>query len=363
MSDLALNSPVLLQGDNFTPLTRTPWAGTGIFKQFKQQLLPADATAAIGESWEFSADPNMPSHCPALGISLIELLAKEPVAVLGPKFAQAGCSLLLKLIATAEPLSFQLHPSDDDPNLMPGECGKPESWLIMHREPGAGIYLGFRPGLSRNHFANVLRSGVDIHDLMQFVPVEMGDFFDIPPHVPHAIGGGVTLLEPQRISPGLTGKTFRMWDWGRKYAADGHLDMVHGQKRPLHIEESLSLLDPEQQSGAAFLQNLRRTAMVRRVNACCDLLEYPNLQHYQVSRILWRGTVGHFRLNVPDAYALVFVAAGRIRWSQLPDAANFGKGQTILLPHAAMPIDFRFEAASDLIILTQGKTKFAVQVD
>ena len=47
--------------------------------------------------------------------------------------------------------------------------------------------------------------------------VKPGDYFEIEPGVTHAIGPGVTLLEPQRIIKGQSGKTYRLWDWGRKY--------------------------------------------------------------------------------------------------------------------------------------------------
>ena len=54
------------------------------------------------------------------------------------------------------------------------------------------------------------------------VPVTTGDFFVVPAGTPHAIGGGIVLVEPQRVLPGRRGVTYRYWDWNRRYDASGH---------------------------------------------------------------------------------------------------------------------------------------------
>lgn len=363
MSDPDHSSPVLMQVDNFTSLSKTPWAGTGIYAHFKKHLLGNQKESLIGESWEFSADPGMPSQCPGLGMGLQDFIKNDPASTLGSKFEKEGCNLLVKLISAADPLSFQVHPCDDDPNLKPGECGKPESWLILDRDPGAGIYLGFRPGIKKSEFSHFLRQGEDLRGLMQFVPVEPGDFFNLPPHVPHAIGGGVTLLEPQRVAAGAAGKTFRMWDWGRRYAPDGRVDMQRGVPRPLHIEESLDLVNPEIQSGERFLKSLRRVPILQKLGNKCNLFEYPDLQYYQVSRLLCDEINGRFRLAVPHAYAVIFVAAGKIEFVKNASHKTFLKGQTLFLPSKSLPAIVDIEGGSDLIIMTQGNAKLSVELN
>lgn len=361
MNEPDLSVPVLMQTDNFTSLAKTPWAGSGIFTNFKSHLLSSERTSLIGESWEFSADPNMPSYCPELGTRLLDLIEKDPASTLGSKFEKEGCNLLVKIISAAEPLSFQVHPCDDDPNLKPGECGKPESWLILDREPGAGIYLGFRPGVKKDEFAERLRSGEDLRKDMQFIPVQPGDFFNLPPHVPHAIGGGVTLLEPQRVSAGLAGKTFRLWDWGRRYDRDGRIDMKQGLPRELHIDESLELLNPDVQSGDTFVKSLRRNPFSRSLGAQGLVLEYPNLDYYQVSRFLNRESVAQIQINVANAYAVIFIADGKVEFEKHPSAKAFVKGQTLFLPAKALPVAMKVEKGSDLVVMTQDYANISIE--
>ena len=67
-------------------------------------------------------------------------------------------------------------------------------------------------------------SSGDASALLRFVPVAPGDFFTIGPGTPHAIGPGLTLVEPQQVLPGRRGLTYRYWDWNRRYDAEGRPD-------------------------------------------------------------------------------------------------------------------------------------------
>jgi mannose-6-phosphate isomerase len=235
--------PVLLRADNFTPPSRTPWGGTRIVSRYKRSaaLSPeARAQAAVGESWEISVEPDFPSALES-GTPLSVWLAQAPEATLGHEAQRGvGTALLVKLIDTAEPLSVQIHPSNDYGGLMAGECGKPESWYVVAREPGAGLYLGFKAGTRDSHVREALSRPGAMRELLRFVPVEPGDFFVIDAGTPHAIGEGLTLVEPQYVTPGLRGVTYRYWDWDRRYDARG-LPSIDGAPRQLHVEHALSV--------------------------------------------------------------------------------------------------------------------------
>ena len=182
-----LSGAVPLQPDHFTARSKTPWGGTFIGKHFKEALCPENIGTIIGESWEFSCDPSAPSL--VMGTAL-------PLATLIP-----SCEILVKIINARENLSVQVHPHDTDSFLKSNECGKPESWLILHAEPGAGIYLGFRPNVSKQILMDLLLTSADLEGILNFIPVKAGDYFEIPAGVCHAVGAGVTLLEPQRVLP------------------------------------------------------------------------------------------------------------------------------------------------------------------
>jgi len=126
--------------------------------------------------------------------------------------------LLVKYIFTSEKLSVQVHPSDAQAaDGRPGDQGKEECWLVIDAEPGAQLGLG----LTRQLDANELRAAAidgSIEHLLDWRPVNAGDFFRIPPGTVHALGPGVSLIEIQQNSD----TTYRLYDYGRP--RELHLD-------------------------------------------------------------------------------------------------------------------------------------------
>ncbi len=341
-----LRAPIPLQPNNFTPLTRTPWGGTVIASHYKRDYAPVGAV--IGEAWEFSCDPAFPSRLQGHNLTLLDAVQKWPEAILSPALAQSGatCEILVKLLDAAEPLSLQVHPRDGDQNLQVGECGKPESWLVLKAAPGAGIYLGFSRQVSRTELREALIRGDTAKDLLHFVSVKPGDYFEIQPGVPHAIGGGVTLLEPQRILTGQAGKTYRMWDWGRLYDKDGRLDMEHGAARPLHVDESLPLVDPEQQVGEAFVGTLRREPTVVNLAGGISIREFPANPYYKTAlAVVPAGAELNVRLD--HGYCAMLTLEGQVTANQVP----LGQGQTALVPYVASPLNIVSTARSEIALV------------
>ena len=252
--------PVLLRADNFTPPSRTPWGGKRLARDYKQPWLQRSDDLVVGESWEISVEPDFPARLED-GSLLSAFIARDPQRVLGEEHrrGRAGTALLVKLLDTAEPLSVQIHPSDDYAGLAPDECGKPESWYVVAREPGAGLYLGFVPGTSEAQVRAALEGRASLRDVLRFVPVEPGDFFVIDAGTPHAIGGGLTLVEPQHVMPGRRGVTYRYWDWDRRYDAQGRAS-PHGSLRPLHVDHALAVTAWERVQREAFVGQIRRQA-------------------------------------------------------------------------------------------------------
>lgn len=133
---------------------------------------------------------------------------------------------LLKLIDTKDHLSIQVHPDDQYAKKNNLGSGKSECWLILDAAPGAGIYLGFKEGVSKEKFFSDVRASKDVSVHLNFFEVRPGDFFYIPAGAIHAIGKNVFLAEVQQSS----GVTFRAWDWNR-------LD-ESGKARELHINQA-----------------------------------------------------------------------------------------------------------------------------
>lgn len=248
--------PLLLRPDNFTPPVRTPWGGRRIPDELKASARLA-VPGPVGEAWELSVEPDFPSRL-VDGPTLDEVLRSDP-DLLGREAALGSTALLVKLVDAAQDLSVQIHPSDRDPRLAADEGGKPEAWYIIDAAPGAGLYLGFGEGVSRRQVEAALDEEGAVDALMSFVQVSPGDVFLIEPGTPHAIGRGVLLLEPQRVSPGKRGITYRYWDWNRRYDAAGRLHDL-GRPRELHRERALDVTRWEGPRGDALIARIRHRA-------------------------------------------------------------------------------------------------------
>ena len=220
-----------------TPLTFQPrlkdyvWGGRNLERLFGRRL-PEGVTA---ESWEISAHPSAPTLVdsgPLAEISLPDLAARYGTRLVGRRAPRTSeriaFPLLFKLLDANQPLSVQVHPSDDHAaRTRPGETGKTEMWYILHAEPGTEVILGLAPGIDPATLRNAASEG-RIERLLNRVAVRPGDAVLVPAGTVHAILPGVVLAEIQQSSD----VTYRLYDWGRPGPEDGG--------RELHVEQALA---------------------------------------------------------------------------------------------------------------------------
>ncbi|WP_017672076.1 class I mannose-6-phosphate isomerase [Blastomonas sp. AAP53] len=126
-------------------------------------------------------------------------------------------ALMVKYLFTSEKLSIQVHPSDAQAHAMGLGGGKEECWLVLDAEPGATLGIGTLHPLSGEELRAASLNG-EIEALMDWKPVQRGDFFYIPAGTVHAIGAGVSLIEIQQNAD----ITYRLYDYGRP--RELHLD-------------------------------------------------------------------------------------------------------------------------------------------
>ncbi len=346
-----LRQPLLLAPDNFTPRSRTPWAGTDIHARYKKLVSKEEW---IGESWEISCDPAFPSRVagdsPFSGQTLRQVIADYPDEAISPGLAKnASCDILVKLVNAAAPLSLQVHPADDDPMLAPGDCGKPESWLILHAEPGAGIYLGLKRPMTRAALREALGAGKLTGDDLHFVPVHENDYFEVSPGVIHAIGPGITMLEPQRIQPGKSGKTYRVWDWNRKYDASGQEDPVAGKPRELHVEQALRLFDPMTQHGPGFAASVMRQGTRSHPANGTSVLTFPANENYQVRRVqMLPGAACHVEVAGGEGFATMTILDGSVT----AGGTRIPAGHSAFIPWAAFPFAVESALGTDFALVS-----------
>jgi mannose-6-phosphate isomerase class I len=321
---------VLLRPDNFTPPTRTPWGGTRLARHYKAGWVARGELPVIGESWELSVEPDFPGQLED-GRSLDAYIAEQPSEVLGEeaKRGRKSTALLVKLIDTDEPLSVQIHPSDDYAGLAGDECGKPESWYVVDREPGAGLYLGFQRGTQLEQVRAALDAGASLESLLRFVPVEPGDFFVIDAGTPHAIGRGLTLVEPQHVCPGQRGVTYRYWDWNRRYDASGR-PHPQGQGRTLHIEHALAVTRWREVQDDGFIDSIRVRTPVPALAGPAELTPLAGPGGLQSPFLNVARLTGTGRCNLPAPGFLqgITVLAGSVTVGSL----DIGRGRSAVVP-------------------------------
>lgn len=200
------------------------WGGNKLNKIYNRPEL----SEKTGEAWVASAHPNglsiISSPKEFEGITLKSLYESHS-EYFGPHPTQPF-PLLVKIIDAKENLSVQVHPNDEYSKQHEGlnEYGKNECWYILSAENGAKIVYGHKAG-NREEFKKYVKNG-DFKKLLREVPVQEGDFFDVPAGTIHSIGHGVTVLETQQSSD----ITYRVFDYDRK---DNN-----GISRTLHLEQS-----------------------------------------------------------------------------------------------------------------------------
>lgn len=190
----------------------------------------------VAESWEISGHPDgisIVANGELAGLSLPELLTKFDKEIIGTEPYERYINqfpLLIKLIDANQKLSVQVHPDDEYAVVHEGGYGKNEMWYIVSAEPGAEIIYDLVPGTTRETFAAAVRED-QIDDYLMTVPVFAGDVFYIPAGMVHGLGAGIVVAEIQQSS----NLTYRLYDYNRTDAK--------GNKRPLHIEQGLEVID------------------------------------------------------------------------------------------------------------------------
>ncbi|MFG1485917.1 type I phosphomannose isomerase catalytic subunit [Halobacteriovorax sp. RZ-1] len=196
-------------------LVTTVWGGEKL-KKYKDPEGSIDGP--LGETWEVSTLENGLSLCEN-GQSLEEVLEGKVL------------TYLIKFIDTSKNLSIQVHPDNEYAHIHEDALGKDECWYILDADDDAGIYLGLKEGVTKDRLQEAIERGENVNELLNFINVQKGDFFNIPAGSIHAIGEGVTLVEVQQNS----GVTYRVWDWNRMG--------LDGKPRELHVKKAMDVIN------------------------------------------------------------------------------------------------------------------------
>lgn len=196
------------------------WAGNNLQKEFSTDF-------KIGEAWLLSVIPGKESIClnsQYANQTLLDIFQNQPTLFNVDK--NTKYPNLTKIIDTEQPLSVQVHPNDEMAKKY-DSFGKDECWYVLDNKDQKYIL-----GTSIKEL-NILHNKIlnnDFQNMFLEHKIIKDDFLYIPSGTIHAIPAHTTVFELQQSSD----ITFRIFDYDR-------VDK-EGQKRPLHIQESIEAI-------------------------------------------------------------------------------------------------------------------------
>lgn len=291
------------------------WGGTRLNTEYHKQI----DIEPLAETWECSVHPDGPSlvvNGEFAGVTLDKVLEMHP-EFMGTKIdAKAGFPILVKFIDAAKDLSVQVHPSDEYARIYENQNGKTEMWYVMDAQPGASLVCGFAHDVTAEQLREAIENGT-LSKHLQKMDVHKGDMFFIPAGTIHAIGAGALIAEIQENS----NVTYRVYDYDR-------VDK-NGQKRELHFEKAIEVLDMK--AGDA----MRRKPAIMRYYPGCSSEMLCRCKYFETERIQVTKDFTFSVWNTSFQVLLCLEGSGRIQVEDgTQEPIGFSKGDCVFLPAA-----------------------------
>jgi len=197
----------------------------------------------VGEVWLTGNECRF-AEGPYAGRPIKEAWREMPIEWAGTHFnadgtERAAFPLLLKFLFPADKLSIQVHPHDEYAHKhesTAGGVGKTEIWYAIAAQSNSEVFVGLKPGVTRQAFRRAIDEGT-VENCLSRVPVSAGDAIFVPAGTAHTIGPGLVLCEIQQNSD----LTYRVYDYDRR--------QQDGTARPLHVNKAMDVLNFDHQRG------------------------------------------------------------------------------------------------------------------
>jgi mannose-6-phosphate isomerase len=281
------------------------WGGQRIREVFGKDL---PAGERIGESWEIADLPEGQStidNGDFHGQTLGSVVRQRGETITGVRGFAGPFPLLIKFLDAQQKLSVQVHPDAEACRRMGKGNLKTECWYIVHAEPGAVIYKGFKTPVTRERFTQAIREGTAA-ELLAEVPVSPGECHFIPAGVVHTLGAGLLVAEVQTPSD----TTYRVFDWNRVDES--------GRPRQLHVEEALESIHFD-----VTPDKLPVTTVGRLVDC----------EHFKVDKG-HRVEGGQMLLSQGVMRTLIVLTGGGTILSKMAEPVDFTAGDCLVVPAA-----------------------------
>jgi mannose-6-phosphate isomerase len=242
------------------------------------------------------------------GTLLRDAIAADPEAFLGPGRSEPG--LLVKLLDAGQRLPVHFHPGRAFAREhLASPYGKTEAWLILEAEPGASVHVAFNRDVDLPEIREWMRTQDSAAMLaaMHELPVEPGDIVFVPAGTAHAIGAGILMVELQEPTDF---SVLLEWDGFELTEDEGHLN--------LGWDRALEALD---RSG--WTEDRARGLRGKKLPSAAD-------PYFRAERVAGGDTLD-------PGFSILVGLHGDGTLDELP----FGRGSTVLVPHAAGEVTLR----------------------
>ncbi len=208
------------------------WGGRNLAHLLSKPL-PVDEN--IGEAWILSDRKDHASKVVEGSLkdsTLTQLMEDYRYQIMGKNANDFDrFPLLLKFLDCNEVLSVQVHPSDDQKELIPpGDTGKTEAWVVLETNEKSRIYSGLVKGTTKENLRESVKNKTVAERLHSFIP-KKGDAVIIHSGTVHTLSGTV-VFEVQENSD----VTLRLYDWDR-------IDAKTGERRELQVDKAIECID------------------------------------------------------------------------------------------------------------------------
>jgi mannose-6-phosphate isomerase len=243
--------------------------------------------------------------------------------------------VLVKYLDAAVRLPFQVHPTVEFSRLrLNANSGKTEAYYILSTRPEVTqpfIYLGFQHPPTREELRRMIvdQDIVALERCFEKIPVKPGDVYVVSGGLPHAIGGGVLMVEVMeptdfvaRVEFNVFGRVIPESARFMNRDVDFALDMFSFERVPTLLVQSRWCCQP---------RTLEKNATLHRE----ALVDTRWTDKFNVLRTTLSGRSSWS----PKGFTILLVVEGSCRITAAREETQLGQYDRIVVPYGSGPLE------------------------